>query len=281
MFSEQTLRRLWPRGDSKVPGLIAGIALASTTVFKRYGLTTPTSVAQAMAQFSEECGAGTEMDENMNYTAARIPQVWPSRFHSEAEALPFAHNPQALANNVYGGRMGNRPGTNDGYDFRGRGLSQVTGREGYQKLSAKVGLDLLSNPELVNHPDHALECAVADFAICGCVPYALADDIKNVTHHLNGGYEGLADREAWLPKWKEALAAEPATPAKPPTEPTKSKPPIVQPGHAGGAIGAGGAAAGAAHQAGWATRDIVIIGIAVFALVLVTSILMKLKRSAK
>jgi putative chitinase len=221
------------------------------------------------------------MDENLNYTAARISQVWPSRFHSEAEAEPFAHNPQKLADSVYGSRMGNRPGTTDGYDFRGRGPSQITGREGYRRVGAKVGLDLLSNPELVNSPDHALECAVADFAISGCVPFALADDIKGVTHHLNGGYEGLAEREAWLPKWKAALAKEPQTPApaKPFVQISLPKPkPIVQPPATGGAVAAGGAAAGAAHQMGMGTRDIIIIGIAVAAVLLVMSILTKLKQ---
>ena len=53
MFTEATLRSLWPHGDSVVPGLIAGIA-ASVAAFPKYGLTTDLTVAHAMAQFSEE-----------------------------------------------------------------------------------------------------------------------------------------------------------------------------------------------------------------------------------
>ena len=96
-------------------------------------------VAHAMAQFSHECGAGTEMIENLNYTsAARIAEVWPKRFNS-ATALAYVRSPQKLADKVYNGRMGNRPDSDDGWNFRGRGGSQVTGREGYEKLGQEGG----------------------------------------------------------------------------------------------------------------------------------------------
>lgn len=253
-ISEQELRRLWPRGDSKVPGLVAGIAASSAAVFQKYGLTTQTAVAQAMAQFSEECGAGTEMEENMNYTAERIVAVWPKHFSSAAAAQPYAHAPQKLANFIYEppihNDLGNRAGADDGYNFRGRGLSQVTGREGYQKLGEKLGLDLISNPTLVNSPAHALEAAVADFVICGCLPYALSDDILNVTKRLNGGTEGLSDRQAWLPRWKASLAADHAVAS-----------PLPSPAHAGGGVVVGGGAAAAAHQAGLSIGWVITIGV--------------------
>jgi hypothetical protein len=74
-----------------------------------------------------------------------------------------------IADAVYGGRMGNAPPpSDDGWNFRGRGLSQVTGREGYAKLAEKTGLELTEDPGLLSDPDHALECGVADFILCGC-----------------------------------------------------------------------------------------------------------------
>jgi putative chitinase len=112
-----------------------------------------------MAQFSHECGAGTEMAENINYTAKRACQVWPSRFRSEADCFATvgssAGDPDfriKLIDNVYGGRNGNRPGTHDGSAYIGRGLSQVTGRGNYEALGAKVGLDLVNKPDLVKAP---------------------------------------------------------------------------------------------------------------------------------
>lgn len=216
-ISESLIDRMWPAGDAKIPGLRAGIASSSARVFAKYGITTPLQAAHIMAQISHECGAGHEVVENLSYSAKRMPEVWPSRFPSYASALPYSNNPKKLANKVYNGRMGNRVGSDDGFDFRGRGASQTTGREGYAKLAAKTGLDLLNNPDLVNDPLRFLECGVADFIICGCLPYCapkpgLPDgDIRGVTHHLNGGYIGLAQRQAWFAKWKAALRSTPAS----------------------------------------------------------------------
>jgi putative chitinase len=131
--------------------------------------------------------------------------VWPSRFPTTASAAPYAHNPRALANKVYNGRMGNRRGSDDGWNFRGRGAVQTTGRDGYARLAAATGLDLVARPDLVIDPAHFLECGVADFVLCGCLPYARKDDLRGVTKRLNGGYIGLSERRAWVSKWKQAL----------------------------------------------------------------------------
>jgi len=130
--------------------------------------------------------------------------TWPARFNA-AKAAAFAHDQRKIADEVYNGRMGNRPGTDNGWNFRGRGGSQVTGHDGYDALGRKVELNLINEPELVNNPQHFLECAVADFIICGCLPFAAQDDVNGVTFHLNGGHIGLAARTAWLTRWKAAL----------------------------------------------------------------------------
>jgi putative chitinase len=204
-----TLYNLWPNGDEKIPGLRDGIAASAPAVFQKYGIDSPLLVAHVMAQISHECGAGHDVVENLNYTAGRMMQVWPSRFPTMASAHPYAGNPRALANKVYNGRMGNAAGSDDGWNFRGRGASQTTGREGYARLAKATGLDLLNHPDLVNDPQRFLECGVADFILCGCLPFAKADDVLNVTRRLNGGTVGLAQRQAWLAKWKAALGSGP------------------------------------------------------------------------
>jgi putative chitinase len=158
-----------------------------------------------MAQVSLECGAGEEVVENLSYSAGRMTQVWPSRFPTIASAAPYAHNPQDHANKVYNGRMGNRIGTDDGWNYRGRGATQTTGHDGYSLLGTHMDLDLLGSPDLVNDASLFLECGLADFTICGCMPYARSDNIVMVTKRLNGGETDLAQREAWLSKWKKAL----------------------------------------------------------------------------
>lgn len=205
MLTLDMMHRHWPHGDQHVPGLLEGIVATAPDVFAKYALTTPLTVAHAMAQFSHECGAGLEMVENLNYRAEQLRSQWPRHFIGNMPER-YAHNPRIIADIAYGGRMGNAPPpSDDGWNYRGRGMAQTTGKEGYAKLAAKTGFDLLGHPDFMSDPDHALECGVADFVICGCLPFAVKDDVLNVTKHLNGGTIGLAARKQWLAVWKREL----------------------------------------------------------------------------
>jgi putative chitinase len=179
MLTSDIMRDMWPHGDATVAGLIDGIMAAAPAVFATYGLSSDLIVAHAVAQFSEECGAGTELEENLNYSAQGLMNTWPTRFNADTAAA-MARKPQQIANAVYNGRMGNAVDGNDGWTYRGRGGSQVTGRDAYTRLGRTVGLDLVNNPDLVNIPANFLACAVADFVQCGCLPFAAADDVYPV-----------------------------------------------------------------------------------------------------
>jgi putative chitinase len=204
------LQKLWPHGDQHVPGLLEGIALTAPDVFQRYGITSSLVVALMMGQFSEECGAGLEMVENLNYSEEGLLRTFPTHF-TGSMAIRYAHNPRMIADVAYGGRMGNKPPpSDDGWNRRGRGLSQVTGDDGYQALQNEltksgVDIDIMENPDLVCDPKYTLECAVADFILCGCLPFAEQGNVIGVTKKLNGGLNGLADRQRWTALWKRAL----------------------------------------------------------------------------
>jgi putative chitinase len=206
-ISLDQINKLWPHGDSKIPGLRAAIAEHSEAVFAKWQFDTPDIIAIFLGQVSLECGGGTEVVENLNYTARRMMAVWPRRFPTLASALPYASNPAKLAEKVYAGRMGNVPGTGMAAKYIGRGGSQTTGHDGYEALGEVTGLDLLNEPELVNDVRYFLESAAADFVKCGCLPFARRGDIESVTHHLNGGLTGLADRVAWTKRCRSALGA--------------------------------------------------------------------------
>ncbi|UQN06681.1 hypothetical protein [Deinococcus sp. QL22] len=72
----------------------------------QYQIDIPLRVAHMLAQLGHESGF-MPIAENLNYTAKRLPQVWPTRFPTLASAQRCAHNPEALANTVYAGRLGN------------------------------------------------------------------------------------------------------------------------------------------------------------------------------
>jgi len=113
---------------------------------KKNGITNPISIAGLLAIVSKE-SAFNPQGENMNYSASRIREVFPS-VSDQAESL--AHNPEKLANAVYGGKYGNAQ--NEGYKYRGRGFNGLTFKSNYQKYGNKINTDLVSNPDKVNEP---------------------------------------------------------------------------------------------------------------------------------
>lgn len=166
-------------------------------------------VAHFMAQVLHETGGLAIQFENLNYSAERLPKVWPSRFLPKGPLDPkkFANNPQRLANEVYGGRMGNT-GPDDGYTYRGRGFLQLTGKDSYQAATEIVRRDTPDAPDFVAEPDlvisaqWCLRVAAAIWTAKGCNALADLDDIKKVTKAINGGQIGLPDRTDWLRRTK-------------------------------------------------------------------------------
>lgn len=197
-----TLGRLWPHAQHS---LVDGVAAASEAAFAKYGLTSAQNAADFLAQVSEETGAGVALEENLHYSAARLCVVWPSRFPTLASAAPYAGDPRLLADNVYGSRLGNRPGSDDGYLYRGRGLIQLTGRSWYARLSPVAGLDLVANPNLANDPAHALTVACAFWQVDGVNQFAERGDFRGETLRINGGLVNYAARLAWRAVWRKAF----------------------------------------------------------------------------
>jgi len=164
----------------------------------------PLRLAHFFAQVCHETGGLQILRENLNFSARRLTEVWPTRFPTAAAAQPFARNPRALASKVYGGRMGNVD-PHDGWTYRGRGLLQITGRAHYARNGRVLRIPLDAQPELAIAPEHALAVALETWRASGCYALADADDVVGVTKAINGGTIGLADRRAWLVKAKRAL----------------------------------------------------------------------------
>jgi len=89
--------------------------------------------------------------------------------------------------------LGNtRPG--DGARYCGRGLLDTTGKANYARLAALSGLDCVAHPELLEDPANAVASALAYWKDRNCNAPADANDIRQVTLRINGGYNGLSDR---------------------------------------------------------------------------------------
>lgn len=169
----------------------------------------PLRVAHFMAQILHESGGFTIQFENLNYSAERLPKVWPTRFQPSGPLDPaeYAHNPEKLANEVYGRRMGNT-GPNDGFTYRGRGLMQLTGKESYAlattilRRSFPDAPDFTVEPDAVISPTWCLRVAAAEWDSKNCNALADGDAIKAITKAINGGFIGLAERTEWAKRTK-------------------------------------------------------------------------------
>lgn len=111
----------------------------------RHGILSAEQRAAFLGQVFTETGALGRLTENLNYSARRLTEVWPNRFPTIEAARPYANNPEALAERVYGGRLGNtEPG--DGFRYLGRGFLQVTGRDNYRERGFEDNPQALADP---------------------------------------------------------------------------------------------------------------------------------------
>ena len=106
----------------------------------------------------------------------------------------------------YEGRkdLGNtKPG--DGIKYFGRGIIHLTGKANYEIYSHKISMDLVNEPELAEKPDIAMLIALHYWKDRGINAKAAKDDLKAVTRAINGGLNGLTDRERYLNMLKKEM----------------------------------------------------------------------------
>lgn len=177
-----------------------------TAAMAKYGIDTPTRVAHFLAQVSVESGRLARTEEELSYSAERLKAVWPSRFKTLQEARQYERNPQALAERVYGGRMGNAS-LGDGWKYRGRGLKQLTGKANYVAYMLAADVDCLSNPDLLLQPQYAADSAAWFWSSNGCSALADRCDVAGLTRRINGGTNGLEERQAMTAVAMKVLGA--------------------------------------------------------------------------
>ena len=169
------------------------------SVMREFNISNPFRLAHFLAQTAHESGNFKHVRENLNYSAEGLIKVFPKYFSKET-ALWYARKPEAIANVVYGNRMGNGDkNSGDGFRYRGRGFLGLTGKAGYKAFGDFIGVDLVKDPDLVA-TKYALTSAAWFFEKRGLwkiCDNGMSDDIVvRVSKLINGGTIGLTDRRS-------------------------------------------------------------------------------------
>ena len=178
----------------------------SMDLFQKYNINTKNRIAGFMAQCGHESSDFNVTLENLNYSWQRLRQVFPSHFATDADAQKVDRKPQAIANIVYANRLGNgNVSSGDGWKFRGHGLIQLTGRSNITKFGASIGMNADQAVAYCETPKGALESACWFWTVNNLNHFCDADDIIGLTHAVNGGSNGLAERTARYNKAKTII----------------------------------------------------------------------------
>lgn len=166
-------------------------------ILAKYQINTPQRIAMFIAQCGHESLNFTVLEENLNYSAKGLNAVFGKYFQRAGrDANAFHRQPERIANVVYADRMGNsNAASGDGWKYRGRGVIQLTGAHNYAMFADAVGKKLSQIIEYVSTKDGALESACWFWNRNDLNRYADNGDIKSATKRINGGYNGLSDRE--------------------------------------------------------------------------------------
>lgn len=219
---------------------------------RRFGISeTVPRLSMFFAHIGHESASLSRQTESLNYTPARLLEVFgrhrisEQQAHSMGRTADHEANQVAIACQVYGGEwgrvnLGNRPGTLDGWDFRGRGPIGLTGRDNYAALTRRLraaGIqcpDFEVEPQALEQPEWGALSAADFWNSRKLNPIADAGDFNETTRRINGGMNGQPDRLVRLQRALRAVAAwagqgaviapapvqtQPTTPAEAPAAP--------------------------------------------------------------
>ncbi|MCY7262712.1 glycoside hydrolase family 19 protein [Pseudomonas protegens] len=171
-ITEQQLLQILPNARRQ-----AGVFVpALNATMSKYAIITRLRVAAFIAQIGHESG-------HLQY----VRELGNDRYLSKYDTGTLAK------------RLGNTPEADgDGQKYRGRGLIQITGRANYEACSEALFCDsrLLNTPELLESPTYAALSAGWFWQQASLNTLADKGDFLTITKRINGGTNGLADRQA-------------------------------------------------------------------------------------
>jgi predicted chitinase len=181
MLTEAQLRAIMPH----LPASKAALFLPHLNeAMSQYGIASMMRTAAFVAQLAHESGEFRWMEE-----------IWgPTPAQRRYEPLTDLSR-----------RLGNTD-SGDGKRFKGRGPIQLTGRANYLRFGDLLGIDLMTAPEQAAAPEAAFRVAALYWKSRGLNELADAENFREITRRINGGFNGLADRQKYFERAKAVLA---------------------------------------------------------------------------
>jgi predicted chitinase len=173
MLSAEQLQSIMPRLSAARNRELLPFLQAAMTEF---AIEAPARAAAFVAQLAHESGQFRFMQELWGPTPAQL------RYEPQSTLAT------ALGNSEAG----------DGKRFKGRGPIQITGRANYRRFGDLLSIDLVSDPARAAVPDVAFRIAGLFWSKKGLnelADQATADAFREMTRRINGGFNGLADRQ--------------------------------------------------------------------------------------
>lgn len=177
----------------------------------KYDINNINRVAHFFAQVCHESNDFTQIEENLNYSATELVNLYPDFFKDVKIATKYENQPEKIANLIYANKMGNGDElSGDGYKYRGRGVIQLKGRAIYDQFSDEVFFHDL----LINDPDAVItNPAVTIHSVCwlwkinNLNEFADNNDIEGITKIISGNLDSLLAKQERLEKYKFLLNA--------------------------------------------------------------------------
>jgi RHS repeat-associated protein len=221
------LTSIFPKGKTES---LKQVEISVNLTGSTFGINSKKSLAHFLSQAGTEVGGfskGFDIEENLNYSVDGLTGRFGKYFYNGTPAagkldanlygritikgkVTQAANQEAIGNQAYASRMGNGAfASGDGYKYRGRGMFQLTGKSNYTAFNTflgEAGVDIVAKPELILTTAYAIKSAMWFYKT------AVVDKLKiesatvnQVTNKVNGGDNGLSERQATYDKAIENL----------------------------------------------------------------------------
>lgn len=220
LIQSGTLKKICPQLHDDRISIIEGCI---NTVCPKYGINTADILHEFLANLLHESSCFTRYEENLNYSVDTLVKNFSRSRISTGDAIRYgrsavhAADQKAIGNTIYGGDWGKRNLGNtepdDGWELRGSGPIQLTGRDMFMQFSVYmlkhhgINKTLHQWAELLRTSDeYGMHSAGWFFAIAkNLIPLAIEDNMKEIVRRINGGYNGMDERQKYYELCKQHI----------------------------------------------------------------------------